>query len=214
MFSCEIDHYIFRKITIPTYDTQNPLTTAVTRIQLDTDLPEVEHAHVRADKKAMNLILLGLSIDIYSTVESCPSAYAMWKAIERHMQATKVGQQEKENQDEANDIRAELKRRKHDPLALVSNTCFAYSMTRYNNQPLVPPASKNTGYANAGCVLPTPMYSSSTYVAPSSTYNTSVYALHAPNYTSSSYATHAPTYATTVYATPTRVTHQLTMHHY
>nr|GEU42053.1 hypothetical protein [Tanacetum cinerariifolium] len=166
--------YVQRQVIILDDHAQNPPTAAITQEQLDTDLSEIELAQVRADKQAMNLILLGLRNDIYSTIDNCPSAYAMSKAIEWKMHGIKVRQQEKEvillwdyekftsvpgnqlhhtiksknlheadfnqifdvlkqNQNEANDIKAELERRKHDPLALVADSPSAYSLTPCNN---------------------------------------------------------------------------------
>ncbi|GJS83884.1 hypothetical protein Tco_0750425 [Tanacetum coccineum] len=73
-------------------------TAVITREKLDLNLTETELAKVKADKQAMNIILLGLTNDIYSSVDSdsCSSAFAMWKAIERKLQGKKVGLQEKE----------------------------------------------------------------------------------------------------------------------
>nr|GFD00463.1 hypothetical protein [Tanacetum cinerariifolium] len=40
-----------------------------------------------AEAEAVQIILTGIDNDIYSTVDACPNACEMWKAIERLKQA-------------------------------------------------------------------------------------------------------------------------------
>nr|GEX75907.1 hypothetical protein [Tanacetum cinerariifolium] len=42
---------------------------------------------LNAEAEAVQIILIGINNDIYSTVDACPNACKMWKAIERLKQA-------------------------------------------------------------------------------------------------------------------------------
>lgn len=61
------------------------------RLQTIKDLNAEELALYRADRKARNLILLGLPDEVYSSVDSFTTTKAMWKVIERLMQGIEVG---------------------------------------------------------------------------------------------------------------------------
>ncbi|GKD34917.1 hypothetical protein Tco_1250426 [Tanacetum coccineum] len=183
----------------------------------------------------MNIILLGLSNDFYSPVDSCASAFDMWKAIEWQMQGTKVGLQEKElivlceyekftsvqretiasyylrfarvinnlNKNkldlknimmnitfllkEANDIKAELERRKHDPLAHVAHTPLAYNSHAPLSSPMFSPATY---------ITLTPAYNASSYAAPCPTYTTTIYSPPKHAYSQVDYASLPPEYST------------------
>nr|GEZ49593.1 hypothetical protein [Tanacetum cinerariifolium] len=51
--------------------------------------PEIRD-QLNAEAEAVQIILTGIDNDIYSTVDACPNACEMWKAIERsHQAATK-----------------------------------------------------------------------------------------------------------------------------
>nr|GEX34146.1 hypothetical protein [Tanacetum cinerariifolium] len=83
-----------------------------------------------ADKEVLisevQIILTGIYNDIYSTVDACPNACEMWKAIERL----------KKHQNEVNEIRAERIARTANPLALVAQQQPVYypqnHPTQYN----------------------------------------------------------------------------------
>ncbi|GJR05110.1 hypothetical protein Tco_0528094 [Tanacetum coccineum] len=44
---------------------------------------------LNAEAEAVQIILTGIDNDIYSTVDACPNACEMWKAIERSQQSTR-----------------------------------------------------------------------------------------------------------------------------
>ncbi|GKC08003.1 hypothetical protein Tco_0999613 [Tanacetum coccineum] len=92
-----------------------------------------------AEAEAVQIILTGIDNDIYSTVDACPNACEMWKAIERLKQewqrfVTLVKQSQelktvsyhklydilKQHQNEVNELRAERLARTANPLALVA----------------------------------------------------------------------------------------------
>ncbi|PWA78396.1 hypothetical protein CTI12_AA215480 [Artemisia annua] len=99
-----------------------------------------------------------------------------------------------QNQDEANDVKADLERRKHDPLALVASTTVhpttshmnhaATTPHSYKYQAPTPSPRQYNGYAPSGYALPAPTYSSSAYEAPAPVYSTTAYVAPATTYTS------------------------------
>nr|GEU61475.1 hypothetical protein [Tanacetum cinerariifolium] len=99
-----------------------------------------------ADKEV--LISEGIDNDIYSTVDACPNACEMWKAIERLKQDESINSQElktvsyhklydimKHHQNKVNEIRAERIARIANPLALVAQ-----------EQPVYHPQNHPTNY--------------------------------------------------------------------
>ncbi|GKC17175.1 retrovirus-related pol polyprotein from transposon TNT 1-94 [Tanacetum coccineum] len=52
---------------------------------------------LNAEAKAVHIILTGIDNDIYSTVDACPNACEMWKAIERLKQGESINVQDLEN---------------------------------------------------------------------------------------------------------------------
>ncbi|GKF98325.1 hypothetical protein Tco_0297108 [Tanacetum coccineum] len=48
---------------------------------------------LNAEAKAVQIILTGIDNDIYSTVDACPNACEMWKAIERLKQGESINVQ-------------------------------------------------------------------------------------------------------------------------
>nr|GFB49103.1 hypothetical protein [Tanacetum cinerariifolium] len=82
--------------------------------------------------EAVQIILTGIDNDIYSTVDACPNACEMWKAIERLKQCESINVQDLETNlfwefgkftsldGEVNEIRAEKIARVANPLALVA----------------------------------------------------------------------------------------------
>nr|GEY14026.1 hypothetical protein [Tanacetum cinerariifolium] len=65
---------------------------------------------LNAEAEAVQIILTGIDNDIYSTVDACPNACEMWKAIERL----------KQHQNKVNEIKAERIARAANPHALVA----------------------------------------------------------------------------------------------
>nr|GEU95448.1 hypothetical protein [Tanacetum cinerariifolium] len=68
---------------------------------------------LNAKAEAVQIILTGIDNDIYSTVDACPNACEMWKAIERLKHGESINH-------EVNEIRAEKIARIANPLALVA----------------------------------------------------------------------------------------------
>nr|GFB22185.1 hypothetical protein [Tanacetum cinerariifolium] len=54
------------------------------------------HDQLNAEAKAVQIILTGIDNDIYSTVDACPNACEMWKAIERLKQGESINVQDLE----------------------------------------------------------------------------------------------------------------------
>nr|GFB92857.1 hypothetical protein [Tanacetum cinerariifolium] len=57
-------------------------------------------AQLNAEAEGVQIILTGIDNDIYSTVDACPNACEMWKAIERLKQGigySKKGQNRRQN---------------------------------------------------------------------------------------------------------------------
>ncbi|GKC98725.1 hypothetical protein Tco_1169000 [Tanacetum coccineum] len=98
---------------------------------------------LNAEAEAIQIILTGIDNDIYSTVNACPNACEMWKAIERLKQGESINVQDLETnlygefgkftsrdvltstttrmaKNEVNKIRAERLARTANPLALLS----------------------------------------------------------------------------------------------
>nr|GFB86151.1 hypothetical protein [Tanacetum cinerariifolium] len=85
-----------------------------------------------AEAEAVQIILTGIDNDIYSTIDDCPNACEMWKAIERFVTLVKQSQELKtisyhklydilkQHQHEMNEIRAEKIARVANLLALVA----------------------------------------------------------------------------------------------
>nr|GEY23978.1 hypothetical protein [Tanacetum cinerariifolium] len=87
---------------------------------------------LNAEAEAVQIILTGIDNDIYSTVDACPNACEMWKAVERFVTLVKQSQELKtisyhklydilkQHQNEVNELRAERLARTANPLALVA----------------------------------------------------------------------------------------------
>nr|GEZ86455.1 hypothetical protein [Tanacetum cinerariifolium] len=56
------------------------------------------HNQLNAEAETVQIILTGIDNDIYSTVDTCPNACEMWKAIERYMKNYKNVSQDIHNQ--------------------------------------------------------------------------------------------------------------------
>nr|GFD52762.1 retrotransposon protein, putative, Ty1-copia subclass [Tanacetum cinerariifolium] len=75
----------------PTTATQKVLETYKSVTQEIRDQLNVE-----AEAEAVQIILTGIDNDIYSTVDACPNACEMWKAIERLKQGESIDVQDLE----------------------------------------------------------------------------------------------------------------------
>ncbi|GKB03332.1 hypothetical protein Tco_0831421, partial [Tanacetum coccineum] len=102
---------------------------------------------LNAEAKAVQIILTGIDNDIYSTVDACPNACEMWKAIERLKQEISVTVSchklydiLKQHQNEFNEIRAKRLARTANPLALVAQQQPVY---HHQNHP-----TQNTQYSS------------------------------------------------------------------
>nr|GFA96461.1 hypothetical protein [Tanacetum cinerariifolium]GFA98129.1 hypothetical protein [Tanacetum cinerariifolium] len=104
---------------------------------------------LNAEAEAVQIILTGIDNDIYSTVDACPNACEMWKAIEewkRFVTLVKQSQELKtvsyhklydilkQHQNEVNEIRAERIVRTANPLALVVQQQSAYHPQNHPTQ--------------------------------------------------------------------------------
>nr|GEU89270.1 hypothetical protein [Tanacetum cinerariifolium] len=120
--------------------------------ELDENVSQEIRDQLNAEAEAVQIILTGIDNDIYSTVDACPNACEMWKAIERMLNnwnhitqewqrfVTLVKQSQelktvsyhklydvlKQHQHEVNEIRAEKIARVSNPLALVAQQQPAY----------------------------------------------------------------------------------------
>nr|GEV44069.1 hypothetical protein [Tanacetum cinerariifolium] len=63
--------------------------------QTDDELTKKELKQVEADDQAIQTILLGLSEDIYSAVDSCETAQEIWLCVQQMMKGSDIGIQEK-----------------------------------------------------------------------------------------------------------------------
>ncbi|GJS05947.1 hypothetical protein Tco_0362743 [Tanacetum coccineum] len=134
-----------------------------------------------AKAEAVQIILTGIDNDIYSTVDACPNACEMWKAIKRLKQewqrfVTLVKQCHelkivsyhklydilKQHQNEVNEIRAERLAHTANPLALVAQQQSAYhpqnDPTHYTHNSLTrsqQAATRNRGKAIVNSSTPT-----------------------------------------------------------
>nr|GEV94468.1 retrovirus-related Pol polyprotein from transposon TNT 1-94 [Tanacetum cinerariifolium] len=64
-------------------------------VQTDDELIEKELKQLEADDQAIQNILLGLSEDIYATVDSCKTAREIWLRVQQMMKGSDIGIQEK-----------------------------------------------------------------------------------------------------------------------
>nr|GEY69657.1 hypothetical protein [Tanacetum cinerariifolium] len=130
--------YTWADKTVPVFE-GNTETTTETYMENYKNVSQDIRDQLNAEAEAVLIILIGIDIDIHSTVDTCPDACEMWKAIERLKQewqrfVTLVKQSQelktvsyhklydilKQHQNEVNEIRAERLARTTNPLALVS----------------------------------------------------------------------------------------------
>nr|GEX40271.1 hypothetical protein [Tanacetum cinerariifolium] len=65
----------------------SPITTTERIHETYKNVSQEIRDQLNAEAKAFQIILTGIDNDIYSTVDACPNACEMWKAIERSQQA-------------------------------------------------------------------------------------------------------------------------------
>ncbi|GKE12751.1 hypothetical protein Tco_1416302 [Tanacetum coccineum] len=100
---------------------------------------------LNAKAKVVQIILTWIDNDIYSTVDACPNACEMWKAIKRFVTLVKQSQELKtvsyhklydilkQHQNEVNEIRAERLARTANPLVLVAQQQPVYHPQNHPN---------------------------------------------------------------------------------
>nr|GEW05748.1 hypothetical protein [Tanacetum cinerariifolium] len=109
----------------------NPTTETHQVFETYQNVEQVIRNQLNAAAEAVQIILTGIDNDIYSTVDACPIACEMWKAIERlkqvkqsqelkHVSYHKLYDILKQHQHEVNEIRAKKITRVANPLALVT----------------------------------------------------------------------------------------------
>nr|GFC54752.1 hypothetical protein [Tanacetum cinerariifolium] len=75
-------------ITKPILDSDGNPTTSTERVfETYKNVTQEIRDQLNAEAEAVQIILTGIDNDIYSTVDACPNACEMWKAIERTHQA-------------------------------------------------------------------------------------------------------------------------------
>nr|GEV19489.1 hypothetical protein [Tanacetum cinerariifolium] len=160
----------------------SPVTRTETYMETYKNVSQDIHDQLNAKAEAVQIILTGIDIDIYSTVDACPNECEMWKAIERLKQewqrfVTLVKQSQelktvsyhklydilKQHQNEVNEIRAERISRTANPLALVAQQQPVYHPqnhpTHYNQN--FSTRSQQAATRNRGKEIinsPTPIY--------------------------------------------------------
>nr|GFB35748.1 hypothetical protein [Tanacetum cinerariifolium] len=78
-------------------DSEGNPTTATERVfETYKNVEQEIRDQLNAEAEAVQIILTGINNDIYSTVDACPNAYEMWKAIERLKQGESINVQDLE----------------------------------------------------------------------------------------------------------------------
>nr|GFB93567.1 hypothetical protein [Tanacetum cinerariifolium] len=105
-------------------------TTTERYIENYKNVPQDIRDQLNAEAEAVQIILTGIDNDIYSTVDACPNACEMWKAIKRLKKVlNSTTTRMEKHQNEINELRAEILARTANPLALV-----AYQKPVYHTQ--------------------------------------------------------------------------------
>ncbi|HEY5234674.1 MAG TPA: hypothetical protein VIJ14_00735, partial [Rhabdochlamydiaceae bacterium] len=78
-------------IMIPAVLTNDPLIPERKELKDPTNYSREERARAAADRIAMSFIIMGITNDIYSNIDSKKTAKDMWDEIQRQMQGTKIG---------------------------------------------------------------------------------------------------------------------------
>nr|GEV02792.1 hypothetical protein [Tanacetum cinerariifolium] len=119
---------------------------------------------LNVEAEAVQIILTKIDNDIYSTVDACPNACEMWKAIERLKQViTSTTTRMAKYQNEVNEIRAERIARTANPLALVAQQQPVYNPQHHPTQHTQKSSTRSHQAAirNRGKAIvnsPTPIY--------------------------------------------------------
>nr|GEW34042.1 retrovirus-related Pol polyprotein from transposon TNT 1-94 [Tanacetum cinerariifolium] len=74
----------------------SPETTTIRHMETYKNVSQDIRDQLNAEAKAVQIILTGIDNDIYSTVDACPNACEMWKAIERLKQGESTNVQDLE----------------------------------------------------------------------------------------------------------------------
>nr|GEU33905.1 hypothetical protein [Tanacetum cinerariifolium] len=81
----------------PVPDSDGNLTTTTKRVfETYKNVKQDIRDQLNAEAEAVQIILTGIDNDIYSTVDACPNAFEMWKAIERLKQGESINVQDLE----------------------------------------------------------------------------------------------------------------------
>nr|GEW09372.1 hypothetical protein [Tanacetum cinerariifolium] len=146
-------------------------SVTTTEMYIETYKNVLQDIRDQLNAKALQIILTGIDNDIYSTVDACPNACEMWKAIERFVTLVKQSQELKtvsyrklydilkQHQNEVNEIKAERIAHTANPLALVAqqqpkiykptnNNLRTSSNTSRANQDNYPRINRGAGYDN------------------------------------------------------------------
>nr|GFB14126.1 RNA-directed DNA polymerase, eukaryota [Tanacetum cinerariifolium] len=75
---------------------RNPTTATHQVFETYKNVPQEIRDQLSAEAEAVQIILTGIDNDIYSTVDACPNACEMWKAIERLKQGESINVQDLE----------------------------------------------------------------------------------------------------------------------
>nr|GEW86399.1 hypothetical protein [Tanacetum cinerariifolium] len=68
----------------------HPITTTERVFEMYKNVTQDIRDQLNAEAEAVQIILIGIDNDIYSTVDACPNACEMWKAIERLKQVNEI----------------------------------------------------------------------------------------------------------------------------
>nr|GEU88821.1 hypothetical protein [Tanacetum cinerariifolium] len=74
----------------------NPTTATEKVFETYKSVTQEIRDQLNAEAEAVQIILTGIDNDIYSTVDACPNACEMWKAIERLKQGESINVQDLE----------------------------------------------------------------------------------------------------------------------
>nr|GEU47401.1 integrase, catalytic region, zinc finger, CCHC-type, peptidase aspartic, catalytic [Tanacetum cinerariifolium] len=93
----------------------SPETTTESYMENYKNVSQDIRDQLNVEAEAVQIILTWINNNIYSTVDACPNACEIWKAIERLKQGESIN-----HQNEVNELRAERITRTANPLALVA----------------------------------------------------------------------------------------------
>nr|GEY52229.1 integrase, catalytic region, zinc finger, CCHC-type, peptidase aspartic, catalytic [Tanacetum cinerariifolium] len=86
--------YVRRMILEPGDSNREILVNETFHVQTNDELTKKELKQIEADDQAIQTILLGLSEDIYTTVDSCETAQEIWLRVQQMMKGSDIGIQE------------------------------------------------------------------------------------------------------------------------